>query len=121
MALTESAARIGWPPADEAFGDCSWRPTSSDHAVVDMRGEIDAFAIPSLARCVDEAIAAGHGHVVLDLADIDFIDSSGLAAIVRAGKRMAVLGGSVSMRRPSARIRRVLDIVGLTAFVPLEE
>lgn len=86
-----------------------------------MRGEIDALAIPSLARCLDELIAAGHRRVVLDLAGIDFIDSSGLASIVRAAKRMATVGGSVSMRRPSARVLRVLDIVGMTSFVPLDE
>lgn len=85
-----------------------------------MRGEIDAVAIPSLAGCLDDVIAAGRSRVVLDLADVEFIDSVGLAAIVAARKRVAVHGGSVTLRRPSPPVRKLLDIVGLTGFLPVE-
>lgn len=85
-----------------------------------MRGEIDAVAIPSFAGCLDDVIAAGRSRLVLDMAEVEFIDSVGLAAIVAARRRMAAHGGSVSLRRPSPPVRKLLDIVGLTGFVPVE-
>lgn len=108
-------------PAVGVFGECRWRLTSPGTVVIDMSGEVDVLLIPSLARCLDEVIAAGHRRVVLDLAGVEFIDSAGLAAIVRAYKRMGRHGGSLRVRGPSPRIRRVLDMVGLTTVVPLEE
>lgn len=88
--------------------------------MVAMRGEIDAIAIPSLSGCLDDAIGAGHRDVVLDMSDVSFIDSVGLAAIVAAKKRMATSEGTLSVRRPSRQVRKLLDITGLTGFIPLQ-
>jgi anti-sigma B factor antagonist len=85
-----------------------------------MRGEIDAIAIPSLSGCLDDAIGAGLRRVVLDMADVAFIDSVGLAAIVAATKRLALRGGALSVRRPSAHVRKLLEITGLSGFIPVE-
>lgn len=108
-------------PPGPTFGECSWTRTSSDEVVVAMRGEIDALAIPELSRCLDWATAVnGSAHLVLDMTEVEFIDSVGLTAIVRAHKRVAAEGGSVRIRRPSPPVRKVLDIVGLAAVVPVE-
>jgi anti-anti-sigma factor len=111
----------GTIPAGPVFGDCIWTSPSEGTAVVAMRGEIDAIAIPSLSGCLDEAMASGHRDVVLDMADVSFIDSVGLAAVVAAKKRMATSGGTLSVRRPSRQVRKLLDITGLTGFVPLRD
>ncbi len=119
MVLIRSAP-AGHPPAGPAFGECTWTSPSAGTAVVAMRGEIDAIAIPSLSGCVDDVICAGHRRVVLDMAEVTFIDSVGLAAIVATSKRLAVHGGTLSVRQPSAHVRKLLDITGLTGFVPVE-
>ena len=116
-----SAMSTAYQPGVGVFGDCRWRVTSPGTVVIDMSGEVDVLLIPSFARCLDEVIAAGHRRVVLDMGEVEFIDSAGLSAIVRAYKRMARHHGSLRMRGPSPRIRRVLDMVGLTTVVPLEE
>lgn len=119
MALIRSAP-AGYFPAGRVFGECTWTSASEGKAVVAMRGEIDAVAIPSLSGCLEDAIDSGHRQVVLDMADVSFIDSVGLAAIVAANKRMATCSGTLSVRRPSAHVRKLLDITGLTGFVPLQ-
>ncbi len=119
MVLIRSAP-AGHGLAGLVFGECTWTSPSAGTAVVAMRGEIDAIAIPSLSGCLDDAISAGHRQVVLDMAEVSFIDSVGLAAIVAAHKRLTAHGGTLSVRRPTAHVRKLLDITGLTGFVPVE-
>ena len=119
MVLIRSAP-AGYAPAGPVFGECTWTSPSVGTAVVAMRGEIDAIAIPSLSGCLDDVICAGQRDVVLDMAEVSFIDSVGLAAIVAATKRLAARGGTLRVRRPTAHVRKVLDITGLTGFVPVE-
>ena len=56
--------------------------------------------------------------VVVDLADLTFMDSSGLAALVLARSRVVAGGrGELVLTRPTGIVRRVLEIVGLSAWV----
>ncbi|HEX2024066.1 MAG TPA: STAS domain-containing protein [Acidimicrobiales bacterium] len=119
MVLIRSAP-AGHAPAGPVFGECTWTSPSAGTAVVAMRGEIDAIAIPSLSGCLDDVVSAGQRRVVLDMAEVTFIDSVGLAAIVAATKRLAAHGGTLSVRRPSAHVHKLLEITGLTGFVPVE-
>ena len=120
MALIRSAPPAGPVPAGRVFGDCTWTSPDAGTAVIAMRGEIDAIAIPSLSGCLDDAIGAGHRDVVLEMADVTFIDSVGLAAIVAAAKRLAAYEGKLSVRRPIPHVRKLLDITGLSGFVPVQ-
>ena len=118
MVLMRSAP--AWQlPAGPVFGECTWNSPSGGIAVVAMRGEIDAVAIPSLAGCLDGAVAAGLRHVVLDMADVSFIDSVGLAAVVAARRRLDANGGTLSVRRPSPHVCKLLEITGLTRVIPV--
>ena len=119
MVLMRSAP-AGPLPAGPVFGDCTWSSPSAGTAVVAMRGEIDAVAIPSLSRCLDDAIAAGLHRVVLDMADVSFIDSVGLAAVVAASRRLDAHEGTLSVRRPGPHVRKLLEITGLTRVIPVQ-
>jgi anti-anti-sigma factor len=114
------SAPTGTVPAGPVFGGCTWTSAAAGTAVVGMRGEIDAIAIPSLSGCLDDAIGAGHREVVLDMAEVSFIDSVGLAAIVAAKKRLASHAGTLTLRRPTPHVRKLLEITGLTGFVPVQ-
>ena len=54
-----------------------------------IRGEIDLDAVPSLESALDTAIRSTAGAFVLDLCDLDFLDSSGLRVMLRARARLA--------------------------------
>lgn len=107
-------------PAGRVFGHCTWSSPSPGTAVVALGGEIDAMAIPSLSGCLDDVIGAGLGRVVVDMADVSFIDSVGLAALVAAKKRLGAQGATLSVSRPSPHVRKLLEITGLTRVIPLE-
>jgi anti-anti-sigma factor len=59
-------------------------------------------------------------EVVLDFAELDFIDGSGLHAIAAVVQQVAAQGGSVSIRSPSPQIQLLLEIVDFKQIVAIE-
>lgn len=79
-------------------------------AVVVVTGEIDVALCPTL----DAAIAAVRApEIVLDLARVTFMDSSGLASLLRADRRARDLGGRLVLRSPSPAVVDVLQMTHL--------
>lgn len=83
-----------------------------DVGVIRADGELDANNADRLRGAVDELFAVGDPTVVLDLAGISFIDSSGLSVLIAAYKQANELGGSLTLRSPSAAVTRLLDVTG---------
>jgi anti-sigma B factor antagonist len=56
--------------------------------------------------------------VVVDLSAVSFLDSSGISALIRARRRVGEVGGTLRLRNPQPKVRRVLQITGVEqAFV----
>jgi anti-sigma B factor antagonist len=90
---------------------------------VHAAAEIDASTAPLLREQLREAIAANPGAVVLvDMAEVEFIDSTGLGVIVSGLKQARLTGGDVAIANTQATIGKILHITGLdkvfTAEVP---
>ena len=62
-----------------------------------LRGSLDINSAPVLAEELDRIIAARPGKVVVDLASLDLIDSSGVAALVKLYKGIRNAGGEISI------------------------
>jgi anti-sigma B factor antagonist len=76
-------------------------------------GEVDLVSAPVLADEVD-ALALGPGHrVVVDLAGVDFMDSTGLHVLVRLHRRVEQVEGVLTVRDPSPQVRHLLELTGL--------
>jgi anti-sigma B factor antagonist len=88
--------------------------------VIVATGEIDLYSAPKLWEALSLQIERGNGHVVLDLAGVEFMDSQGLAVIVRAHKEVQPQGGTVIIRSPRAQARMVFEISGLADLIELE-
>jgi anti-sigma B factor antagonist len=83
-------------------------------AIVAAVGEIDLATVPLLRQAISDHIVAGHVHLLLDLTDVSFIDSTGLGVLVGTGKKIARLGGSTRVVCDNPRILRLLRITGLS-------
>ena len=69
----------------------------SDETRIDVRGMLDVNTAPALAELVDEIIAERRPKVVVDLAGLDIIDSSGVAVLVKLYKGVRGAGGHVTV------------------------
>ena len=86
---------------------------NDDRVTVRVAGEVDLDTASQLAARLD----ACHGRVVVDLASVAFIDSSGLGTLVRARNRLTSEGGFLFVQEPSESVRRVFELTGLTELL----
>jgi anti-sigma B factor antagonist len=90
-----------------------------DNAViVRVEGELDLATAPTVWVALERALAAGD-QLVLDLADVTFIDSSGLSVLIRAYQ---VLGpsGTFTVRSPNTQARRLFELAGVDSLISVE-
>lgn len=71
------------------------RTDEDEGTVLRIAGHLDATTAPELMPAIDGIVEDARGEVVVDLAELDLIDSSGVAAIVSLYKRVRELGGRV--------------------------
>ena len=88
--------------------------TAGDCAVLRMAGEMDVYTSPKLRQQVADLAENGTIHVIADLRGIDFLDSTGLGALVGSLKRLRVRQGSLMVVTSGGRILRLFQITGLT-------
>ena len=89
--------------------------------LLELRGEIDHHGATDALRQIERAIDAALPRLlVLDLAGVTFMDSSGIALILRAQQRMSLLDGSVLVRNAPSQARRVLDAAGIGRLVTIK-
>jgi len=92
--------------------------------VVVVRGELDLSTASDLEGPLEEAISSEGDSVLIDLTDCEFIDSTGIALIVRAWQRLdsaadGESGGRVVICSANDQVRRVLEITGLELSIPI--
>lgn len=90
-----------------------------DRTVVSVVGEVDIASAGALDAVLSEAIASGRSDLVVDLAEVGFLDSTGLGVLVKALKRTREAGGSLTVATESERVLKVIRITGLDAVIPL--
>jgi anti-sigma B factor antagonist len=87
---------------------------AGDCAVLRLTGEVDLYTAPMLRERIRELAAGGAVHLIADLSQVDFLDSTGLGALVGGLKRLREDGGSLALVITAPRILRIFQITGLT-------
>ena len=83
-------------------------------------GELDHHAARKIGGRLDRAIEAALPlRLVLDWSGVTFMDSSGIALLIRARQRMQELGGTADVCGAAAQARRVLDAAGLQRYLTI--
>jgi len=84
------------------------------HVVLEVAGEIDVDTAPGLQERLDGLVDEGHHHLVVDMEDVDFLDSAALGVLVNGLKQVRAHDGSMSLVIPQEKILKVFRITGLT-------
>jgi anti-anti-sigma factor len=84
-----------------------------------LHGELDMASVSILIDCLMGIVLVAE-QVVLDFAELDFIDCSGLHAIAAVAQQVAAYGGSVSIRSPRPQTLRLLELVDFEQIVTIE-
>jgi anti-sigma B factor antagonist len=92
---------------------------SGESCVVALEGEIDVYTAPRLRDTLVEAITGQCAHVVVDLEQVAFIDSSGLGVLVGALRRAKEREGTVRLVCTREGILKIFRITGLDQVFPI--
>jgi anti-sigma B factor antagonist len=85
----------------------------ADCAVLRVSGEIDVYTAPQLREHVIKLLANGARHITADLREVDFLDSTGLGALVGSFKRLREQDGSLTLVTAADRILTIFRLTGL--------
>ena len=80
------------------------------HGAVGVRGDIDALIYEERPK-----------KMLLDMSDIDFMDSSGLGLVMGRYALMQKTGGEFALKAPNPRIKKIFELAGLGRIIKIEE
>jgi anti-sigma B factor antagonist len=99
-------------PADEAY--CAADVSREDGAaVIRLSGELDMVSVDSVRAVIDEVLASENARLVFELSGLEFMDSSGIALLISVTKKVP----AVEIRNPTAIVRRIIELTGLTEIL----
>jgi anti-sigma B factor antagonist len=97
-------------------------PDGDGRCNVLLSGELDIATAPRVRRAITRTFALGRTRtLMLDMSRLEFIDSSGLAAIVHAGSLCERSGCELAVIRGPDAVHRVFELSGLASELPFRE
>jgi anti-sigma B factor antagonist len=97
---------------ESGFQLAVWQRDRQSVTVV-LTGELDLATAPKLRSALADLAGGGIVHVIVDVANLGFIDSTGIGILVADFKRLTSNGGSLAVRNAGARIYRIFEMTGL--------
>lgn len=89
--------------------------------VYGVSGRLDASTVSILERALLRGFATGNKTVVLDLAEVTYISSSGLRVLLTARREARERGGDIALCALSSNVKDVMDMVGFTVLFTIHE
>jgi anti-anti-sigma factor len=88
--------------------------TEGAAAVIVVRGELDLATSPELEQQLEQVWGSDTQVLIIDLRELEFMDSTGLSIIVKAHQRLSEAGRKLSLVRGSQQVQRLLDLTGVS-------
>ncbi len=90
-----------------------------DAVVVHLRGELDLYNAEDMRDGLAQALALGPRRIVIDLAEVEFVDSTALGVLIEARSRIGRDG--LLLAAPQIETRRALQVSGLDRHLPVHD
>src|SRR5947207_13008405 len=91
-------------------GSSSSTPRRTGSNVLPLKGEIDLHVSPSVTASLNEMIDKKPERLVVDLSDVSYIDSAGLAALIEAMQKVEGYGGKFALAGLQETVRSIFEI-----------
>ncbi len=87
--------------------------------IISVSGELDLHSVGGLQDALDEAIAETGEVVVVDLGEVELVDSIALGALARASRRLRESSGALGVVASNADVVRAFEITSLDRVIPM--
>jgi anti-sigma B factor antagonist len=84
-----------------------------DEYVIGLAGELDLSGVARAADAFAAALESDAGSIVVDLRDLEFLDSTGVHTILKAGRQAAEQGTGFVIVRGPRQVQRIFEISGI--------
>ena len=95
--------------------------TETGVPVLRVRGEIDLHTCPQLRSMLLDLLGAGKSRLVLDLAEVPYLDSAALGVLVDAVRRAREMGGGLYLVRMTPFVKRAFEITRLVKIFQVHD
>ena len=85
--------------------------------IVAVKGRVDISNVKVLREKVSALIEAGELRIVFDLAELDYIGSTGLHVLIKTAQRLSSANGGVTVASLQPRVKEVFDIAGMPSIL----
>ena len=92
---------------------------NGDVAIIDLAGEVDAYTSARFREVMIDIIDDGGVNLIVSMAKVEYIDSSGLGALVGGLKRTSERKGRIVLVCDQSQVRKVFEITGLEKVFPI--
>ena len=106
---------------DDVYAVCTFASPRPGLALLRITGELDACSAQHIEERVQETLHPGYEQVIIDLRDLDFIDSTGIRLLVQVVTQRQDPRNLVVVTPRAVTARRALEIVGLTRVLRTAE
>jgi serine/threonine-protein kinase RsbW len=90
--------------------------TEADNPIVELSGEVDFHNAKSIRQATEQLISQKRFSFTIDVSGLEFIDSSGLSALLDAAKEARDNGGEIRLKSPGSQLMHVLTIAGFAPY-----
>jgi anti-sigma B factor antagonist len=97
------------------------RTDDEGKAVVFISGEVDVSTTPKMKAALAELIEGGYGRIIIDMSGVQFLDSTGLGALVGAYKKLRERNGEVELAALPPHIKRLFEITRLDSVFRIHD
>ncbi|MDQ6641358.1 MAG: anti-sigma factor antagonist [Actinomycetota bacterium] len=94
---------------------------SDDVTIVVVGGEIDVYTAPKLRDKITELVGDDRYHLVIDMENVEFLDSTGLGVLVGGLKKVRAHDGSMEIVCSQDRLLKIFRITGLAKVFTIHD
>ena len=87
--------------------------------VIDLRGELDIYTAPRLKGVLSDLVSQGNYQLLVNVAQVEMVDSAGLGVIIGGLKRCRERNGSLVLIAPAGRVLQSLEITRLNKILDI--
>ena len=89
--------------------------------VVKVLGDVDIETSPILEEQLQSVLDQGYSSIIVDLAGVTFLDSTGLSVLIGSLRRCEAAAGHLRLESPRANVQKVLEVTGLVGIFGLDD
>ena len=87
-----------------------------EHKIIDVTGEVDLYNVSELKKALFDTIDKRHKSIVIDMKKVNYMDSSGIGALVAGVKKMKANGGKFALMNIHDDVLNILKLATLDKF-----